>query len=406
MTRYAVIDLANLCHRARFAVKGDAFTKAGMTLNIVFRSLRKLHRDMKVDHLVFCAEGRSWRYDVYPAYKRKRKLDRMNKPAKDLEEDEIFFSVMDDFTTYIATETRCTVLQSEGVEGDDFVARWIQLHPNDEHVILSGDSDFIQLLAPNVTIVDGVQEIIINTSGVTNYKGETLAFTVDPAKGKLKIGLPLAKEKKKHDLAEKERATRFEAGDTGEKKASKAVLEKLALSGKIPTPALFQRVEYSFVMEPEWWKKALFLKVIRGDSGDGIFAAYPGVRYEGTKKSTGLKQAWDDRHEGGYAWNNIMLGTWSKLIGVDDNGNDIKQTVRVIDEYNFNEMLIDLTKQPDNVKELMDTVIVQAVQKERIDNVGFGFMKFCGRQELPALADEATYHAAYLNQPYAPYEKK
>src|SRR3712207_7920831 len=42
------------------------------------------------------------------------------------EEDEVFIQVLDDFVAYIAEKTRCTVLHSQGVEGDDWVARWIQ----------------------------------------------------------------------------------------------------------------------------------------------------------------------------------------------------------------------------------------------------------------------------------------
>ncbi len=48
MTRYAIVDVANLFYRARHVVRGDAYTKAGMALTIVFRSLRKLHRRPKL----------------------------------------------------------------------------------------------------------------------------------------------------------------------------------------------------------------------------------------------------------------------------------------------------------------------------------------------------------------------
>jgi hypothetical protein len=348
--RFAIVDVANLFFRAQHVTRGDAFTKAGMALMIVFRSLRKLHREFKVDHMVFATEGHSWRYEVYPKYKAKRKLERQALTPREREESEVFLHVLDSFIGFLSDKTRCTVLQSPGVEGDDFVARWVQLHPDDEHVILSGDSDFVQLLADNVSIVDGVNERVITTTSVTDFKGRRLEFAVDPSKGKLKVGEPAASD---------------------------------------------------WRPEPEWWRKALFIKVIRGDDGDGIFSAYPGVRYEGTTKKTGIREAWEDRDVGGYHWNNFMLQRWEKLIGKDGDGNAIKEEVRVFDEYKFNEGLIDLTLQPQRIKDLMDTVIIQAVQKEPVGNVGIQFLRFCNEQNLPSLTREANDHAAYLNSPYS-----
>lgn len=348
--RFAIVDVANLFFRAQHVVRGDAFTKAGMALHIVFRSLRKLHREMKVDHMVFATEGKSWRYAAYPQYKAKRKLERAEMTPREKEEQEVFLHCLDQFVNFLAEKTRCTVLHSPGVEGDDWVARWIQLHPEDEHVILSGDSDFIQLLAPNVSILDGVNERIIALDGVTDFKGRRLEFHVDPSKGKLKVGDKAADDWRPED---------------------------------------------------EWWKKALFIKIIRGDDGDGIFSAYPGVRYEGSSKKTGIKEAWADRNSGGFHWNNFMLQRWTKLIGTDADGNAITEEVRVLDQYKFNESLIDLTMQPDEIKDLMDEVIVQAVQKEPVGNVGIHFLRFCNDQNLPNLAREAKDHSDYLNAGYA-----
>jgi hypothetical protein len=375
--RFAIIDLANLFARAQHVTQGDAFTKAGMALHIIFRSLRKLHRDMKVDHLVFCAEGRSWRYDAFPEYKARRKLEKAAKSAREKEEDEVFYEVQKNVIDYLAEKTRCTVLQSQGVEGDDFVARWIQLHPADDHIILSGDSDFVQLLAPNVTLVDGVQERIITTSGVKTFAGEDCVFNVDPGSGKIKVPGTIEECRKKHDKIERDRAKR---------------------TGSTPTP---------FSWEPpkdDWWRRALFVKCIRGDVGDGIFSSYPGVRYEGSSKKTGIREAWEDRNAGGYNWNNLMLARWEKLMGKDAEGKPLVKEVQVRDEYRFNESLIDLTKQPDRVKELMDSVIIQAVQKEPVGNVGFAFIKFCAQNDLPMLQREAADHSIYLNAPYAQKE--
>lgn len=372
--RFAIIDLNNLFFRANHASgkNSDAFTKAGMSIHIIFQTLRKLHREFAIDHMVFCLDGHSWRHGVYPQYKLKRRLARLERSEKEKEEDEIGFSVLQDFTTFISEHTRCTLLQKNGVEADDFVARWIQLHPSETHLILSSDSDFLQLMAENVSIVDGMNERIITLDGVKNFKGEEMVFAVDSKDGKLKVEGTVAACKKVHDAAEK------------------------AKRKKDPS---YQPVEYIYeapTRESEWWREALFLKCIRGDIGDGIFSAYPKVRYKGTSKATGIREAWEDRREGGFHWNNFMLQKWSKMTGLDG----VAKEVRVIDEYKFNESLIDLTKQPDDIKNTMDEAIIEAAQKPAPANIGFALLKFCGKQALPVVAKDAADHAKYLSAGY------
>ncbi len=406
MTRYAIIDVANMFYRARHVVQGDAYTKAGMALAIMFKSLRKVHRDMKADHMVFCVEGRSWRFDDYPQYKASRKLARAAMNEREKEEDEVFNHALNDFTTYIDEKTRCTVLQSPGVEGDDFVARWVQLHPNDEHIIISGDSDFVQLLAPNVKIYNGVDDRTFTTEGVYDGFGNSMVFNVKSDSGKIRVSGTYDECKKKHDKEMKEKEKKHIAGEKDRQKLWESSEKARNLDD--PTHAIrpfvavpFDYEEFSFEPEPEWWRKALFVKLIRGDTGDGIFSAFPGVRYNGSSKKVGICEAWEDRNGQGFNWNNFMLQSWDKLISVDSDGNKVTKSVRVIDEFTINEGLIDLTKQPDRIKDLMDTVIVQAVQKEPVGNVGIHFLKFCHKHELPSISRDADYHAAYLNAGYS-----
>lgn len=360
--KYIICDLANLFFRSRHGAQGDSFTKVGLSLHIIFRSLRSIYQETKADHIVFCCEGSSWRYAAYPQYKAKRKLDKLSKTQKEKDEDELFMEVLNDLTNFLSEKTRTTVLQSDGVEGDDFVARWIQNHPEDEHIILSGDSDFVQLLAPNVSIWDAVHDRKLTTEGVFKItNGEPMIYYVDSSSGKIKVPTTLKEAQKK---AKKDGAT------------------------------------FEFNPEPEYWKKALFVKIIRGDVGDGIFSAYPGVRYKGSSKKVGITEAWQDRKEKGFDWNNFMLQTWEKYTGKDENGEKITEDVRVLDEFRFNESLIDLTKQPDEIKELMDIVIEQAKQKEPVGQVGIHFLKFCDKHQLVSLSREANDHAKYLNRAY------
>jgi 5'-3' exonuclease len=368
MTTYAIVDVANLFHRARHAVRGDTFTKAGMTLNIIFRSIKKLYRDFNADHVVLCAEGRSWRYDLFPEYKIKSKLKRINLDANDKEEEQIFYDTMNEFIEFMRTQSRCTVLQAQGVEGDDFMARWTQLHPEDNHIILSGDNDFLQLVSDNVSLYNGMENYHITSKGVFNEKQQEMYFLISPSDGKLKVKGTVEDVRKKHEKDEK---------------------------AKVKADPNYEPTPFEFAPEKEWWKKALFLKIIRGDASDGIFSAYPGVRYNGSSKRVGIHEAWEDREAQGYAWNNFMLSTWEKA----EYGGETK-TVTVKEEFAFNEMLIDLTKQPDNIKEIMDHAIIQAVNKPTVSMVGINFTRFCKKHELPLLSKESDFHAQYLGAGY------
>jgi len=55
------------------------------------------------------------------------------------------------------------------------------------------------------------------------------------------------------------------------------------------------------------WRKALFIKLMRGDASDSVFSAFPGVRYEGKKIS--ICAAWEDRIEQGYDPASRSIGT-------------------------------------------------------------------------------------------------
>lgn len=416
--KFALIDAANLFNRAHHVCQGDAYTKAAMAMHIIFQSLGSVYRRHNIDHVVICGEGKSWRFDYYKGYKANRRKLREQKTEKEKEEQEVYYEVLADFMEYMSTGSRCTVVQSAGAEADDIIARFIHLHPDDEHVIVSGDSDMIQLIAPNVCIFNGVTNVTITHQGVFNEKDEHLVFSVKPQNGKLKIGdtydaTRLKKTKtaraaiKKAQLeegrladAEREAKALYEAASIDDKLAAKAAVEKAEKElkkNRLEILKLKAKAEEEEDYSPpkDWVELALFVKCVRGDSGDGIFSAYPGVRYKGSAKRVGIEEAWEDRHQQGFAWNNFMLQTWDKLMP-----DGSSEQVRVIDEYNTNKMMIDLTAQPDEVKELIDGAIVTAIQKEPVGNVGIRFLQFCQKYELTRAQDRVNDHVKYLNAGY------
>lgn len=345
MKKFAIVDLSNLFFAVRYVVQGDVDQKAGMAFHIIFRSLRKLHRELEVDHIVFALDQGSWRYAHCATYKGKRKLDRLSKNEKEKEEDEIYFNAFKSLVQYLKNDTYCTVLQHDKLEADDFVAGWIQAHPEDEHIIVSADSDFVQLLDKNVKIYDGIKDLLISSTEIINKEGKKMAFAVDNKNGKIKAGMP----------------------------------------------------DPNFAPEDEWWKYALFVKIIRGDSGDGILPSYPRALAKSSKNRIGFIDAWKDRVNKGYDWNNFMLFEWEKP--------DIKTAcinkVRVQDEFKINEMLIDLTRQPDDMKATMFEVIDNAISEDKnIAQLGIRFLRFCGTHDLPELEKEAKTHTVYLGKKY------
>jgi len=169
---YILVDTANTFFRARHVINGSADIKLGMAFHITLNSIKKAWQDFNGSHVVFCLEGRSWRKDYYAPYKRNRSDARAAHTEKEAEEEKVFWEAFDTFKDFIAEKTNCTVLQHQQLEADDLIAGWIQTHPNDDHVIISTDSDFVQLIAPNVRQYNGVMETTTTHEGILDKKGK------------------------------------------------------------------------------------------------------------------------------------------------------------------------------------------------------------------------------------------
>jgi 5'-3' exonuclease len=211
----------------------------------------------------------------------------------------------------------------ERAEADDLIARWIALHPEDQHTILSNDSDFLQLLAPNVDIYNGLTNQLINLNGYFDDWGKPV------------------KDKKTKEI--------------------------------------------KTVPDPEW---LLFEKCMRGDASDNVMSAYPGVRTKGSAKKVGLTEAFADKDKKGWAWNNMMLQKW-----VDHNGTEH----RVLDRYLANRELIDLTQQPTEIRDHIDSHLL-AIQAKNNSQIGTHLIKFCTKYELVKMTDNVKYLAEVLSK--------
>ena len=173
---YALIDTANTFFRARHVASRNSTLeeKIGMALHLTLASVNQAVKRYGIDHVVFCLEGRSWRKDVYGPYKKNRVVDAMSVTEEEKAESEMFWDTYEKFTTYIREKTNVSVLRHERAEADDLIARFIHLHPNDTHYIISTDSDYVQLITDKVFQYNGVANELITLNGYLKDTGKPI----------------------------------------------------------------------------------------------------------------------------------------------------------------------------------------------------------------------------------------
>ena len=154
-------------HRA-----ADDWAKVGYALHVTLASINKVVKQFDADHVVFALEGRSWRKDFYTPYKANRAVARAALTEAEQEQDKLFWETYDNFTKYLQDKTNCSVIRHPEAEADDVIARWIALHPQDHHTIISSDTDFVQLLAENVQQYNGITDELHTIKGIFNSKGK------------------------------------------------------------------------------------------------------------------------------------------------------------------------------------------------------------------------------------------
>ena len=151
---YILVDTANTFFRARHVLSRG--TDLDTKIRLAFYSLillKKANTMFSGKHVVFCLEGRSWRKDFYEPYKKNRAVVLDKRTEREKEEDDFWWEAFDHFCTFVKENSNCSVLREPTSEADDLIALWIKAHPEDKHVIISSDSDFYQLITPNVSLV-------------------------------------------------------------------------------------------------------------------------------------------------------------------------------------------------------------------------------------------------------------
>lgn len=341
MKTYLLVDAMNCIMRCRHVVRADTpEDKAAMALHVNFMSMRKVWKKFQANHLVVALEGKSWRKEVYPRYKANRVVDEASVTPEEKKEEESFWEAYSEFVELLDVNSNATVLRHPLGEADDMIARWIATHPDDNHIIFSSDSDFIQLVNDKVTLFNGITGMTITPKGVFDQRDRPVDFFV--------------------------------------KNDGKLSIKKTILKSSDPFPE-----------REDWIEYALFTKVMRGDKGDNIFTACkPGTRQKGSSKTSGIVECFENRHDQGYEWFNFMNQRWT-----DHNG---KENI-VREKFEENSMLINLTAMPEEVKDAFDQYILE-YEKPAATQLGFHFLRFANKYGLEDIKNNPKDFVEMLNE--------
>lgn len=129
----------------------------------------------------------------------------------------------------------------------------------------------------------------------------------------------------------------------------------------------------------EWDNDAslfMFEKCIRGDASDNVQSSYPRLR------STKIREA----HLDDFKFNNLMKHTF-KVMELDRNNKPHEVEYCTEDLYEENELLMNLTKQPKGIRNMIKKSI-----KESLENVGkfdyYKFMRFCAKHDMERICND------------------
>ena len=259
MQNFVIIDISNIVQRTKHGIKRGNYDSyedlAGLIMHNTLYSIRNSYEKFNATHVVVCFDGGDyWRKDFLETYKIREK----DMSPEAIEKDEAAYQVTKDLHDFFYDGSNVTVLKTSRLEADDFIARWVQFHDDPKlyhNVIVSRDSDFIQLIRDNVELHDPQTGVLQTVKGV---------FYQDRSRARDAIQL---------------------YGEQWRKKKGK--------DGNL------------LEVDPGW---SLFEKTIRGDTSDKIPSAYPYV------KTVKLKEAYENK--GGLDWNNLINASFGKAPNI------------------------------------------------------------------------------------------
>lgn len=149
--KVALLDGYNLMHRSRFGAKSEN----GITYTF-FRSLRPLLAEINPDKVYLVLEGvPAHRQQLDGAYKANRQIE----PGTPKWDEMIEFRRQKRDIVDLLQHLPITIVRHPDLECDDAIASLAAAHSSDECVVVSTDTDFIQLLKhPHVKLYNPVRK--------------------------------------------------------------------------------------------------------------------------------------------------------------------------------------------------------------------------------------------------------
>ena len=164
MRTYLLIDISNMLYRTFYAnIKEHDDILISMCHHSALTSLQYLNKKYQPDEIVAVFDSHSWRkeYTKYASISRKKYKGQRRKDLTDKEQAQlaIFDSHIQEFYEYLRDYTSLIVLKRNLLECDDLIAGFVDMYPDDKHIIISSDKDFMQLLNhQNVKLIEPDKE--------------------------------------------------------------------------------------------------------------------------------------------------------------------------------------------------------------------------------------------------------
>ncbi|MGC2165413.1 MAG: DNA polymerase I [Gallionella sp.] len=192
MKTLLLVDGSSFLYRAFHAMPDlrNRFGEPTGAIYGVLNMLRKLRQDFPTDYsvCVFDAKGKTFRDDWYPLYK----ANRPSMPNDLVQQIEPLHAAI--------AASGWNILTLEGVEADDVIGTLVSLAAKGEtsSIVATGDKDLAQLVNPQVTLINTMNNETLDVAGVQNKFGvpperivdylTLVGDTVDNVPGVEKVG--------------------------------------------------------------------------------------------------------------------------------------------------------------------------------------------------------------------------
>lgn len=132
----------------------------------------------------------------------------------------------------------------------------------------------------------------------------------------------------------------------------------------------------------------MFRKCIRGDAGDNVMSSYPRIR------EPKIKAAFDND----YDFTNVMQHTFDAQWVHPKTGDIMSKKFKTARVFAENEILMDLTMQPEPIREILEEAVDYAyANRGRYDKVKF--LRYCGRMDFQHIIQNITNYNTLLKGP-------